>query len=53
MLEKILDGFQSLHFNILTLSPTRGNWVERWSKVRIILFKWPMMWISFTRDGKT
>ncbi len=42
MLEKIPDG---LHFDILTLSPTRVNWVERWSKVRIILFIGPTMWV--------
>jgi hypothetical protein len=32
----IHEGFQNLHFNTLTLSPIRNNWVERWSKVRII-----------------
>jgi hypothetical protein len=53
MLQEIFDGFQSLHFNTLILSPTRVNWVERWSKVRIISFKRPTMWVSFTKDGKT
>jgi hypothetical protein len=37
----------------LTLSPTRANWVERWSKAWVISFIGPMMWISFARDGKT
>jgi len=53
MLEKILDGFQSLHFNTLTSSPIRANWVERWSKARIISLKRPTMWVLFIRDGKT
>ncbi len=53
MLEKIFDGFQSLHFNIFTLNPTRAKWVERWSKVMIISFKRPTMWVSSVRDGKT
>jgi hypothetical protein len=39
MLENILEGFpESLHFDTLTLSPIQANWVERWSKVRIISF---------------
>jgi hypothetical protein len=53
MLEIFYDGFQSLHFNTLTLSPTRVNWVERQLMVGIISFKRPTMWLSFTRDGKT
>jgi hypothetical protein len=32
MLRKIPDGFQSLHFDTLTLNPTTVNWVKRWSK---------------------
>jgi hypothetical protein len=53
MLVEILDGFQSLHFDTLTLSPIRVNWVERWSNVQIISLIGPMMWISSVRDGKT
>jgi hypothetical protein len=53
MLEEICDGFQSLHFNTLTLSPIRANWVERQLKVGIISLKRPTMWVSFVRDGKT
>jgi hypothetical protein len=53
MFEEILDGFQSLHFHTLTLSPTRANWVKRWSKVEIISLIGPMMCVSFDRDGKT
>jgi hypothetical protein len=53
MPKETFDGFQSLHFNTLTLSPTRANWVERWSKAQVISFIGPMMWISFARDGKT
>jgi hypothetical protein len=52
MLVEILDGLQSLHFDTLTLSPIRVNWVERWSNVQIISFIGPMMWISSTKDGK-
>jgi hypothetical protein len=37
----------------LTLSPIKANWIERWSKARIISPKGPMMWVSFARDGKT
>jgi hypothetical protein len=37
----------------LTLSPTKVNWVERWSKAWVISFKGPTMWVSFVRDGKT
>jgi hypothetical protein len=38
---------------ILTLSPTRANWVERWSKAKTTSLTGPMMWVLFTRDGKT
>jgi len=41
-----------LYFNILTLSPTRVNWVERWSKVQVISLIGPAMWVSFAKDGK-
>jgi hypothetical protein len=50
---KILDGLQNLRFDTLTLSPTRANWVERWSKAQVISFISPIMWISSVRDGKT
>jgi hypothetical protein len=50
---EILDGFQSLHFNTLTLRLTRANWVERWTKARKISLIGLMMWVSFVRDGKT
>jgi hypothetical protein len=53
MLGEIHDGLQSLHFDNLTLSPTRANWVERWSKVWVISFIGCTMWVSFVRDGKT
>jgi hypothetical protein len=53
MLEKILDGFHSLHFDTLTLSPIKANWVERWAKAETISFKGPMMCKLFTKDGKT
>jgi hypothetical protein len=53
MHEEIFDGLQSLHFDTLTLSPTRAKWVERWSKARIILFIGPMMWVLSARDGNT
>ncbi len=53
MLEKIPDGFQNLHFNTLTLSLTRVNWVERWSKVEIISLIKPAIWVSSVKDGKT
>jgi len=39
MFEEIFDGFQSLHFDTLTLNPTKANWVERWSKVGIFTHK--------------
>jgi hypothetical protein len=53
MLEKIPYEFHNLHFDTLTLSPFRVNWVERWMKAKTILFIRPMMCISFTKDGKT
>jgi hypothetical protein len=53
MLEEILDGLQRLHFITLTLSPTKANWVERWSKGGIISLIGPTMCVSFARDGKT
>jgi hypothetical protein len=53
MPEKIFHGLQSLHFDTLTLNPTKVNWVERWSKEKIISIKRPTMWVSFVKDGKT
>jgi hypothetical protein len=53
MPREILDGLQSFYFNTLTLSPTKVNWVERWSKVWVISFIGPAMWVSSIRDGKT
>jgi len=53
MPKKIRDRLQSLHFDTLTLSPTKVNWVKRWLKVRIISFISPTMWVLFARDGKT
>jgi len=53
MLEKIFEGFQSLHFDTLILSPIQVNWVERWSKARIILLIRPMMWVLSIKGGKT
>ncbi len=53
MFEKIPNGIQSLHFDTLTLSPIKVNWVERWSKVGIISLIGPTMWVLFTRDEKT
>jgi hypothetical protein len=41
-----------LHFDTLTLSPTRVNWIERWSKAQVISFISPTMWVLFVRDGK-
>jgi len=52
MLGKILDGLQSLHFDILTLSLIKVNWVERWSKAQVMSLISPTMWVSFVRDGK-
>jgi hypothetical protein len=43
---------QNLHFDTLTLSPTKVKWVERWLKVRVISFKGLTMWVSSARDGK-
>jgi hypothetical protein len=53
MPKEIHDGFQSLHFDTLTLSLTRVNWVKRWSKAQVISLKGPTMWISSTKDGNT
>ncbi len=53
MLEKIPNGLQRLHFDTLTLGPTRVKWVKRWSKVDITLLVGPTMWVSSVRDGKT
>jgi hypothetical protein len=53
MLKGILDGLQSLHFDTLTLNPTRVNSVKRWSTARIISFMGPMMYVLSVRDGKT
>jgi hypothetical protein len=39
MLEEIPDGLQSFHFDTLTLSLTRANWVERWSKAGAMVFR--------------
>ncbi len=50
MFERIPDGLQSLHFEILALSPTRANWVKRWSKVETISFIRPMIYVLSTRD---
>jgi hypothetical protein len=50
---KILDGFQSLHFDTLTLNQTRVNWVKRWSETCVISLIGPTTWVSFARDGKT
>ncbi len=52
MLGEILNGFQNLHFDTLTLSPIKANWVERWSKTQVTSLKGPMMWVSFAKDGK-
>jgi len=49
-LKKLLMDFKVY---ILTLSPTRANWVERWSKAKTTSLTAPMMWVLFTRDGKT
>jgi hypothetical protein len=53
MFEEILNGLQSLHFGTSTFSPTKANWVERWSKVRIILLIRPTMWVLSIKDEKT
>jgi len=53
MPKKIPNGFQSLHFDTLTLSPTKANWVKRWSKVGINSFIGPTMWVSSVRARKT
>jgi hypothetical protein len=53
MLKEFLDGFQSLDFNTLTLSPIRVNWVKRWSKARTTSFIRHTMWVSSAKDGNT
>jgi len=53
MFKEILEGFQNLHFDTLTLSPIRANWVERWLKARVISLIRPKMWVSYAKDGKT
>jgi hypothetical protein len=53
MLGENPDELQRLHFDTLTLSPTRANWVKRLSKAQVISFINPTMWVSFARDGKT
>jgi hypothetical protein len=52
MSKEIHDGLQSLHFDTLTLSPTKVNWVEKWLKVQVISLIGPMMWVSSIIDGK-
>jgi hypothetical protein len=52
MPREIPNVLQSLHFDTLTLSPTKVNWVERWSKAQGISLIGPMMWVSSIRDGK-
>ncbi len=46
------NELQSLQFDNLTLSPTRVNWVERWSKVHVISFIGPMMWVCGFKKKK-
>jgi hypothetical protein len=53
MPRKIPNGLQSLHFDTLTLSLTRVNWVERWLKAWVISLIGPIVWVSSIRDGKT
>jgi hypothetical protein len=53
MLKEIPNGLESLHFDTLTLSPIKVNWVKRWSKVQVIPFIGPMKWVLSTKDGKT
>jgi hypothetical protein len=53
MFKEIPNGIQRLHFDTLTLSPIKVNWVERWLKVGMISFIGPTMWVSSTRDEKT
>ncbi len=53
MTHEILDGLQSLHFDTLTLSPIKANWVKRWSKVGTVSFIGPMMCVSSIKDGNT
>jgi hypothetical protein len=53
MPRKNLNKLQNLHFDNLTLNPTRANWVEKWSKAQIISLIGTRMWVSSIRDGKT
>jgi hypothetical protein len=53
MFEENHDGFQSLHFDTLTLSPPKVNWVEKWSKVGIMSLEGPTTWVLCTKDGYT
>jgi len=48
-----LNELQNLPFDGLTLSPTKANWVEKWSKAGIISFIKSTMWVLFTKDEKT
>jgi hypothetical protein len=41
-----------LHFDTLNLSPTRANWVERWSKAWAISLIGPTMWVLSIKDGE-
>jgi len=52
MFDQIIDGFQNLHFDTLTLNPTKAKWVERWSKVGIISLIGPTMWVLSAKDEK-
>ncbi len=52
MLGEIPNGLQSLHFDTLTLSLTKANWVKRWPKAHVISLIGPTMWVSFAKDGK-
>jgi len=52
MLGKNPDGLQNLHFDTLTLGPTKVNWVKRWSKAWVISFISSAMWVSSIKDGK-
>jgi hypothetical protein len=50
-LKKSMLDSKTCIFYTLTI-PTRANWVEGWSKARIISFIGPIMWISSSKDGK-
>jgi hypothetical protein len=49
---EIPDGLQNLHFDTLTLSLTRVNWVEWWSNAQIISLIDLVLRISSIRDGE-